>query len=88
MNDPLCLEDSFGNFAKIFPVFNEDKIHEQMRNTLFANAKMMNLKVSASSILDLWNRLQMSLGHEFIGKKTLPSRALFVSLPSRRLCNE
>ena len=80
MNDPLCLEDSFGNLARISPVFNEEKIQEQMGNTLFANAKIMNLKVSTSSILDLWNRLQMSLGHEFIGKKTLPSRnSLFIS---------
>ena len=53
MNDPLCLKDSFGNLASISPVFNEEKIQEQMGNTRFANAKMMNLKVSASSILDL-----------------------------------
>ena len=74
MNDPLCLEDSFEILARISPVFNEDKIQEQMGNTLFSNAKMMNLKVSVSLISDLWNKLQMFLGHEFIGKKAWLSR--------------
>ena len=41
---------------------------------LFPNEKRMNLKVLVSPILDLWKRFWMSLGHEFIGKKTRPSR--------------
>ena len=36
---------------------------------MLPNAKKMNLKVSISPISDLWKRLRMSLGHEFIGKK-------------------
>ena len=68
------MEDSFGNLARISPVFNEEKIQEQMGDTLFPNANMMNLKISVSWISDLWKRLQMSLGHEFIGKKAWPSR--------------
>ena len=30
MNDPLYLEDLFGNLARVRPVFNEEKIQEQM----------------------------------------------------------
>ena len=30
VNDPLHLEDSFGNLARVLPVFNEEKIQEQM----------------------------------------------------------
>ena len=30
MNDPLYLEDLFGNLARVLPVFNEEKIQEQM----------------------------------------------------------
>ena len=28
MNDPLCLEDSFGNLIRVLPVFNEEKTQE------------------------------------------------------------
>ena len=30
MNDPLYLEDSFGNLARVLLLFNEEKIQEQM----------------------------------------------------------
>ena len=30
VNDPLYLEDLFGNFARVLTVFNEEKIPEQM----------------------------------------------------------
>ena len=30
MNGPLCLDDAFGNLLRIPPVFNEEKIQEQM----------------------------------------------------------
>ena len=30
MNNLLCLEDLFGNLARILLVFNEEKIQEQM----------------------------------------------------------
>ena len=28
VNDPLYLEDTFGNFARVITVFNEEKIQE------------------------------------------------------------
>ena len=39
INDPLCLEDSFGNLAKVFPVFNEEKIQEQIGGHVVSNCK-------------------------------------------------
>ena len=42
------MEDSFGNLARISPVFNEEKIQEQIGDTLFPYANMMNLKISVS----------------------------------------
>ena len=30
MNDPVCLEDSFENLARVLLAFNEEKIQEQM----------------------------------------------------------
>ena len=30
MNDPLCLTELFGNLARVLPVFNEEKILEQI----------------------------------------------------------
>ena len=53
MNDPLYLEDSFGNLARVLPVFNEEKIQQHRGDILFPNAKRMNLKVSVLPILDL-----------------------------------
>ena len=31
MNDPMCLEDSFGNIARILQIFDEEKIQEQIK---------------------------------------------------------
>ena len=53
MNDPLYLEDSFGNLARVLPVFNEEKLQQHRGDILFPNAKRMNLKVSVLPILDL-----------------------------------
>ena len=39
MNDPLYLEDSFGNLAKILPVFNEEKIQEQIGGHIVSKCK-------------------------------------------------
>ena len=39
MNDPLYLEDSFGNLAKILPVFNEVKIQEQIGGHIVSKCK-------------------------------------------------
>ena len=33
MNDPMCLEDSFGNLARFFPVFDEEKTQEIIKGT-------------------------------------------------------
>ena len=89
MNDPLCLEDSFGNLARILPVLNEEKIQKQMWEMLFPNAKRMNWKVSVSPISDLWKRVRMSLGHEFIGKKARPSRDSVLEFwSSKASCSE
>ena len=41
---------------------------------LFQNVKNINLKVSVSPISDLRKIFQISLVHEFIGKKTKPTR--------------
>ena len=30
INDPLYLEDYFGNLARVLPIFNEEKIQEQI----------------------------------------------------------
>ena len=56
------------------PVFNEEKIQEEMGDMLFPNAKRMNLKMSVSPISELWKRFRMSLGHEFIAKEARSSR--------------
>ena len=48
---------------------------------MLPNAKKMNLKVSISPISDLWKRLRMSLGHEFIGKKGKAIKRLSVGAP-------
>ena len=48
---------------------------------LFPNAKRTNLKVSVSPISDLWNRFRMSLGHEFIGKKSKAIKRLWGAPP-------
>ena len=60
---------------------------------LLPNAKMVNLKVSASQILDLQKRFWISSGHDFIGKKVRTSRdsalELFVRNPEikkRNIC--
>ena len=65
VNDPLYLEDSFVNLARVLTVFNEQNNQEQMGvvgkgrgggggGILFPNAKRMNLKVSSvSPISDL-----------------------------------
>ena len=47
---------------------------------LFQNGKTINLKVSVSTISDLWKKFQMSLGYEFIGKKAKPSRKLVLKV--------
>ena len=39
MNDPLCLENSFGSLARILPVFNEEKIQEQMGGHVVSKCK-------------------------------------------------
>ena len=41
---------------------------------LFQNTKNISLKVSVSPISDLWKIFQISLAHEFIGKKAKLSR--------------
>ena len=56
---------------------------------LFSNAKRINLKVSVSQISDLWKRFRMSPDHEFIGKKTRPSRDSLLELwSSDTSCSE
>ena len=30
MNNPLCLENSFGNLGRVLSVFNEEKIQEKI----------------------------------------------------------
>ena len=56
---------------------------------LFPNAKRMNLKVSVSPISDLWKRVRMTLGHEFIGKKARPSRDSVLEFwSSKASCSE
>ena len=39
MNDPLYLEDLFGNLARVLPVFNEEKIQEQMGGHVVSKCK-------------------------------------------------
>ena len=50
------------------------KFRSKKRDTLFPNAKGINLRVLMSPILGLWNRFWMPLGQEFIGKKARPSK--------------
>ena len=50
---------------------------------LFPTAKKMNLKVSVSPILNLWKRFWISIGHEFVGKKTRPSKSSEASCSER-----
>ena len=39
VNDPLYLEDSLGNFARVLTVFNEEKIQEQMGGHVVSKCK-------------------------------------------------
>ena len=39
INDPLYLEDSLGNLARILPVFNEKKIQEQIGGHVVSKCK-------------------------------------------------
>ena len=71
MNYSLYLEDTFGNLFGRYLM--RRKLSSKWGDMLLPKVKRMNLKVSVSSISDLWKRFQMSLGHEFIGKKARPS---------------
>ena len=72
--------DSFGNLAKFFRYLMKREFRGKYGDMLFPNAKRMNLKVSVSPISDLWKIFQMSLGHEFIGRRTKPSRDSLLKL--------
>ena len=74
MNNPLCLENLFGNLNRVLLVFNEEKIQEEIGEIIVQNATENNLKVSMSPISDLWKRFEMSLGYDFIWKKVQLSR--------------
>ena len=81
VNDPLYLEDLFGNLARVLPVFNEEKIQEQMGGHVVSKCKEDKFEGDnvtnfgfVKEISDLWKRFWMSPGHEFIGKKARPSR--------------
>ena len=39
MNDPLCLTELFGNLARVLPVFNEEKIQEQIGKHIVTKCK-------------------------------------------------
>ena len=39
MNDPLYLEDSFGNLARFVPVFDQEKIQEKMGGHVVSKRK-------------------------------------------------
>ena len=39
MTDPLCLEDSFRNLARILPIFSDEKIQEQMGEHVVSKCK-------------------------------------------------
>ena len=86
MNDPLYLENSFGNLARYLM---KRKFRSKWGEMLFPNAKRINLKVSLSPILDLWKRFRMSSGHEFTGKKARLSRDSVLELWSSEVsCSE
>ena len=56
---------------------------------LFPNEKRINLKVLVSPNSDLWKRYRMSPGHEFIGKKEMPSwDSVFELWSSEGSCSE
>ena len=74
INNRLCLENLFGNLNRVLPVFNEEKIQEEIGEIIVQNATEINLKVSMSPISDLWKRFEMSLGYDFIWKKVKSSR--------------
>ena len=86
MNDPLCLENLFGNLGRVLPVFNEKKNQEQIGRRLYPNA---NLKVSVSAISDLWKRFRISHTQEFIGKEARPSKDSVLEFSSfKASCSE
>ena len=39
MNNPLCLEDSFGNLASFFSVFHEEKTQKQIGRHVVCKCK-------------------------------------------------
>ena len=39
MNDLLYLKDSFGNFARVLPILNEEKIQKQIGRHLVSKCK-------------------------------------------------
>ena len=45
INAPLCLENSFGNLASILPVFNKEKIQEQMGRHVIFKCKDVKFEV-------------------------------------------
>ena len=44
VNDPLYLEDLFGNLARVLLVFNEEKIQEQMGGHVVSKSKIDQFK--------------------------------------------
>ena len=44
INDPLYLEDSFGNLTRVLPIFHEEKIQEQMGGT--CHFQMQRVRIS------------------------------------------
>ena len=51
MNDPLCLEDSFGNLASFFSVFHEEKTQKQIGRHVVCKCKEDEFE--GTPILDL-----------------------------------
>ena len=88
MNDPLYLEDSFGNLG-FLQYLRRRKFRSKWRDMLFPNARRMDLKGLVAPISDLWNRFRMALSHKFIGKKARPSSDSVLELQSSEAsCSE
>ena len=76
-------------YLGFFPGLLQCLMRSKSRELLFPNEKRMNLKVPVSPISDLWKTLQMSPGHEFIGKKARESRHFLLKLwISEASCSE
>ena len=72
MSNPLCLENSFGNLARVLSVFNEEKIQEKIRGRGTCNFRMQKILIWRCQCLQfrIYGRdFKFLLSMNFLGKR-------------------